>query len=212
MKQRQDQRGSASPTIVGGQPSRRPTAVQVPVGVERALYLAAVDGDFRTRLLRDRDAAALAAGLRLRGSEAATLRHAPAAQLAAAIDRLDTSVANLERRGFMQAVAATAVAVAAGAAVGCGDGGSEKERDAAADGGSDGGDLTVDSPMAMDGIQPDMPPITPDAVPDKVTVDSPLTMDGIQPDMPPIKQDAVPDKVTVDTIFGPDSAGILPDK
>lgn len=48
------------------------------------------------------------------------LRHIPAGQLEAAIDGLDISPDNLMRRGFLQAVAATAVvALAGGAAGGC---------------------------------------------------------------------------------------------
>lgn len=93
--------------------------VRVPAGVERVLYIAAMDRGFRAELLRDRDAALAARGIRLRESELAMLRLTPAAQLDAAIDGLDTSPENLERRRFIGAVAASAAAIAA--ISGCGD-------------------------------------------------------------------------------------------
>jgi len=84
----------------------------VPVGVEKVLFTAALEPEFRARLLQDRGSAAIDRGFQLRPSEIEMLRLVPAAQLEAAIDRLDTSGANLERRGFMRAVAASALTLA----------------------------------------------------------------------------------------------------
>jgi hypothetical protein len=140
-------------TIVGGQPAvpRQPLR-EVTVGLEKVLFLAALEPGFRAELLRDREAAIRARGLALQGSELAMLKLAPASQLAASIDALDTSEANLARRGFMRAVAG-AVTLAAGsvlAGVGCNTA-SDGVRPDPVDGGSDGG--------AVRGIQPDLPRI-----------------------------------------------------
>ncbi len=103
------------PTIVGGQPpsSPRKQINKVPVGVERVLYTAAMEPAFRERLLAEREAAIEARGFTLRPSELAMIRLAPAEQLAAAIDNLDTSDRDLKRRGFLRAVAASLVTLAA---------------------------------------------------------------------------------------------------
>jgi hypothetical protein len=109
-------------TIVGGQPTRprRPLRA-IPVGIEKLLYAAAIEPDFREALLRDREAAIRARGIALAPSELAMLKLAPASQLANAIDALDTSASNLARRGFLRAVAG-AVTLAAGTALaGCGE-------------------------------------------------------------------------------------------
>ncbi len=102
-------------TIVGGQPPgapRRPLRA-VPVGIEKLLYAAAIEPAFREALLRDREEAIRARGIALEGTELAMLHLAPEAQLAAAIDGIDTSEQNLARRGFLHAVAG-AVTLAAG--------------------------------------------------------------------------------------------------
>lgn len=211
--------GCGATTIVGGQPPKhKPNKVKVAAGVEQALYLAATDEAFCRRLLERRDRAALEAGLKLQASEAAVLRNAPRHQLEAFIASLDTSPANVQRRGFLQAVAASAVAFAAGGSLG---GCSDNDKDA------DGGILT-DVPEARDGAMTDMPEVKADGgdggpVQPDIDVDAPLTMDGIQPDIPPVKLD-MPVELSVDGIKpdmpktvdmfvpGPDSAGIKPDK
>lgn len=205
MKKNSDlQSRAGSPTIVGGQPpSHRPNRVKVSAGVEQALYLAAVDAAFGQRLLDQRDRAARDAGLSLRDSEAAVLRNAPRHQLEAFIASLDTSAGNVQRRGFLQAVAASAVAIAAGGSLGaCGD-----KNDKDPDGGAADKGIDVDMPEVRDGCLPDMPPLKPDstdgAQPD-IEVDAPITMDGIMSDMPQPQVDI--------NVPGPDSAGIKPDK
>jgi len=98
------------------------TGSRVPVGMEKVLFAAASDQHFMEELFEDREAAVEARGFRLRDSEMAMLRMIPDEHLRSAINGLDTSDRNLERRNFMRAVAATAVTVAAADALsGCSD-------------------------------------------------------------------------------------------
>ena len=110
-----DNPATAGPTIVGGQPPRQGQSLKgVPVGIERVLFLAAVEPDLRQALLAqgaDRQAVVRERGLAMRESELAMLRFIPSSQLEANISGVDTSEANVERRTFMRAVAAGAVAV-----------------------------------------------------------------------------------------------------
>ena len=189
-----DQAIDTSTTIVGGQPPRRKhVTVNVPVGVERALFLAAGDAQFCEALLRDRDQAVRARGLELRDSEALLLRAAPEAQLRAFVESLDVTPANVERRAFLGAVAASAAAVAAGGALsGCSDddnGGGDKQ--------SDGGPTDVkvkpEGYAADMGIRDTLPVdvksaadkggILPDTVPQDIPVSYPDM--GVQPDTVP---------------------------
>ena len=107
-------------TIVGGQPlskGRRHAPqgkLEIPVGLERILYLAARDPDLRARLLADRAGTIAALGVALRPSEKAMLEAAPGAALEAMIDRIDVS--NPRKRKFMNLVAAAATSLAAGTA------------------------------------------------------------------------------------------------
>jgi len=207
---KQDPELTTSTTIVGGQPPKRKhVTVNVPVGVERALFVAAGDPVFREALLRDRDAAVRERGMILRDSEAALLRAAPAGQLEAFVDSLDVSPANIERRAFMGAVAASAAAMAAGAA-GCSD-----------------DDVKLDSKVGFDsaGVRDQMPtdgvPIktegfTPDAgVRDQVPIDIPQYYPdkGILPDTLPTDVPlSYPDAgVPVDVPVGYPDMGINPD-
>lgn len=188
-------------TIVGGQPPRRKhVTVNVPVGVERALFLAARDPAFRRELLRDRGDAVRARGLVLRDSEAALLRAAPAAQLEAFVDSLDVSPANVERRTFMGAVAASVAAMAAAGALGCGD---DVKADAAG--------TYVDA-----GVRVDIPTHNPDAgVRDQLPLDVPPYKPdmGILPDtLPADVPVAYPDAgVPIDVATAYPDMGIKPD-
>jgi hypothetical protein len=92
----------------------------VPIGVERVLLHAAVDPSFKQALLADRQAALLAHEVALRPSERAMLLAIPTEQLAAAIEGMDPSPANVQRRSFMRVVAASAMTIAAAESVGCG--------------------------------------------------------------------------------------------
>jgi hypothetical protein len=190
----------SAPTIVGGQPPRRRfVRVGVPAGVERALFLAATDSAFREELLRDREAAVKRRGLELTPSEQAMLRLCPADQLESTIDSLDTSPTSLQRRGFMQAVAAGVAALAVG---GCGDDDVKTDIPKSY---PDAG-VTTDIPQSYPdaGVTTDIPQAYPDAgvttdipqsYPDAgITTDIPLAPDagGIQPDMPPSMKDGEP--------------------
>jgi hypothetical protein len=107
-------------TIVGGQPLRKgrrhePQAkIQIPVGLEKLLYLAARDPALKERLLADRAGAIDALGVRLRPSERAILEVVPPAALAAMVGRIAPQ--NPRKRRFMNLVAAAATSLAAGTA------------------------------------------------------------------------------------------------
>ena len=117
-------------TIVGGQPQRKlvggsigrrakfAQSVQVPVGLEKVLYLAARDPDLKARLLADRAGTIAELGVTLRPSERAMLEAAPCAAIEAMVDRINPG--NPRKRKFMSLVAAAATSLAAGTAlVGC---------------------------------------------------------------------------------------------
>ncbi|MDJ0764558.1 MAG: hypothetical protein QNJ97_16390 [Myxococcota bacterium] len=110
-------------TIVGGQPNgrrRHTKRVQVPVGVEKLLFLAAQDAEFKKNLMADRQATLDASGIRLRPSEALMLGAISNAGLEAMIDSIVPE--NPKRRKFMGLVAAAAASLAAGTAeLGCED-------------------------------------------------------------------------------------------
>jgi hypothetical protein len=137
--------------------------IMVPVGIEKILYRAAGDVEFRKELLGDRERAVAASGMTLRESERAVLRAVPDDALAAMIDRVP--LANPKRRRFMNAVAAAVTSLAAGtAAMGCDevetrqynadaggcdadcdvDSDSDTDEDAGPDGGPDAGDTDSD--------------------------------------------------------------------
>ena len=190
---------ATSTTIVGGQPPKRKhVTVNVPVGVERALFLAAGDRGFRAELLADRDDAVRARALPLRDSEAALLRAVPASQLEAFVDSLDVSPTNVERRAFMGAVAAGAALVAAGCSD---DDGPGPHVDAGVR--SDGLPLDTKGPTADAGVRDQMPVDVPQYYPDA----------GILPDTKPVDVPmAYPDAgVPVDVPQYYPDMGIKPD-
>lgn len=110
MKQREG-RGSG-PSIVGGQPSggRGVERAVVTVGVERVLYEAATDRDFRSALLAHRADAVAELGVVLKPSEAAVLANVSDAALGAMIDAI--RVPDHRRRRFIKAVAAVSAGTA----------------------------------------------------------------------------------------------------
>lgn len=191
-----DEVSGSGTTIVGGQPPgrRRRPVRGVPVGIEQLLVAAAVDPAFRETLLAERDQAAVARGFTLTPSEQTMLRLAPADQLQRAIEGMDTSPQNLERRNFLRAVAATvASVVAVDALAGCG--GDETVKGIRPDDGSPGfdsggirPDLGPDSGPSVDGIRPD---------------DVGIGCDGIRPDAGHRIDSAIPD-------IGSAVKGILP--
>ncbi len=104
-------------TIVGGQPDeKRPKRqIDLPVGLEKLLYLAAQDKTVKADLLADRQDTIDRLGIRLRPSEAVTLQSVPNSALEAMIDRIRPE--NPKKRKIMRLVAATVTTLAAGTAV-----------------------------------------------------------------------------------------------
>jgi len=105
------ERGGEHSICAHGVEVRGAATREVPVGVERALYLAATDSTFRAALMKDRRSALAEQGLALGAGERAILETVPAATLASMIDAI--RVEEHGRRDFMVAVAA----VSAGAGV-----------------------------------------------------------------------------------------------
>jgi len=136
------------------------TRIQVPVGLEKLLFLAAEDGAFRERLLDDWRAVAAQIGVDLRPSEIGILATADRNLLARMIDGIVPS--NPKRRRFMNAVAAAVTSLAAGTVLidaGCGevvtkgmgpgvdagtDADTDVDTDTDTDAGPDGGDTGSD--------------------------------------------------------------------
>jgi hypothetical protein len=137
---------------MSGQGERR-----IAVGLERVLYLAATEPEFRAALARDVEAAVAGRGLSLGATELATLRAIPTEQLQGTIASLDTSGSNLERRTFLRAVAVSAVAVGSVSALsGCGE---DEDKGPKVDQGVQAKDLgKAQDSGASRGISPDMPP------------------------------------------------------
>ena len=111
-------------TAVGGQPVRKGRRhepqgkLEIPVGLEKILYLAARDPDFREKLVADRRAALEGLGVALRPSESSVLEAVPRAALEAMVERIEP--ANPRKRRFLNLVAAAATSLAAGTAgTGC---------------------------------------------------------------------------------------------
>ncbi|MBI5526885.1 MAG: AgmX/PglI C-terminal domain-containing protein [Deltaproteobacteria bacterium] len=84
--------------------------MKIPVGIEKVLYLAAVDKAFREALFADRSEALSRPGVNLLPDEAAVLKCIPDDRLQAMIAQIDPAA---HGRRFMQKVAACAVALAA---------------------------------------------------------------------------------------------------
>ena len=141
-------------TIVGGQPVKpdRKHEMEVPVGLEKLLFMAAGDEMLEADLLRDRFGTIDRLGIRLRPSEAAMLESVSSDGLREMVDRIRPD--NPRRCKLMGVVAAAATSLAAGTAViscdGIGatdgirpgediDGGSDSNTDSDPDAGADSG-------------------------------------------------------------------------
>ena len=85
-----------------------------PIGVERVLYTAAVDSEFREVLHQSRIRAVVERGLPINSTELAMLRAIPSHQLDAVIDNMDISPDNVDRRTILSAVATTTATIAVG--------------------------------------------------------------------------------------------------
>jgi hypothetical protein len=100
-------------TIVGGQPERsRKRLVDVPVGLEQLLFLAARDQELKADLLANRNETVERLGITLRPTEATTLRSVSDDALKSMIERIRPD--NPKRRKIMRLVAAAATSLAAG--------------------------------------------------------------------------------------------------
>ncbi|MBI5502766.1 MAG: hypothetical protein HY907_21150 [Deltaproteobacteria bacterium] len=99
----------------GADRAPEPSLPPVPVGLHRLLRLAAVDADFRERLIAQRDAAAAAAGVGLNASEKAILRAADAGQLLQLAERMPAP--RPEQASRLRQIAANAVLLLGGAAL-----------------------------------------------------------------------------------------------
>ena len=103
-------------TIVGGRPPEDGASLPpVPTGIQRLLYLAAMDDAFRRVLCDRRAGAASAAGVELTASEAAILGAITEAQLEGMIASIPPPP--VERRSFLRETAASAVIALGGAAL-----------------------------------------------------------------------------------------------
>ncbi len=92
------------------------TQLQVPLGIEKALYLAATDERFKSLLLTDRERALQTAQISLIPSERGVLAAIPDAVLESMIATVRPE--NTRRRRFMKVVAAAAASLAASATIG----------------------------------------------------------------------------------------------
>jgi len=180
-----------SRTIVGGRPRRyRRIRLNVPTGIEKVLVKAAIDREFRTRLLEDRAAAVRASGFKLTGIESSVLDSIPRESLAATIESIQPEKHG--KRRFMKAVASAVVTLATGTAtIGC----EENVKGVTADVPTDES-AEVDSPdLIPEGLDADVPPDEPDEMDvEEGEADVPYDTDpteswGISPDVPPDEPD-----------------------
>lgn len=113
-----DERQAARTTIVGGQPpgNDRPL-MQIPVGLERLLGMAAVDEGFCQALVADWRGAAAASGLELLPTEARILEVTSSQQLRQMIAQVPRRLVAEDRRAFLSQATAALLALAGGAAV-----------------------------------------------------------------------------------------------
>ena len=104
------------PTIVGGSPMNRLVqASTLPLNVERLLIQAALSREFRERLLADREAAAVEAGIDLLPEERALLSHISDETLERTIDVV--IMPPVSRRRFLKRAASSVVLALAGGAI-----------------------------------------------------------------------------------------------
>lgn len=177
-------------TIVGGRPRRRKTyRMNIPAGIEKILYVASIDGKFRSRLLGDRAGTLAGSRIRLTPSESAVLATVSDETLAHMIGQIRPKMHG--KRRFMRAVAVAAVTLATGTAgVACEDEGPTPEDTSevgdvpleSEDPGPETGDM-ADVPTDLQDLQdtygdtadvPDVPFEIPDTVADA----------GVEPDLP----------------------------
>ena len=105
-------------TIVGGQPpgNERPMP-PIPIGIEELLGMAAVNRDFATALAADREAAIIASGVELTGTERGILSAIDDRTLAQMVVNVEGGVPNRARRAFLSRSAAALLVLAGGGAI-----------------------------------------------------------------------------------------------
>lgn len=106
--------GEPSPlrTIVGGRPNGKLQVMQtMPLGIQKILYGASLDDDFRKKAGTDPSEAAKELGIELTGSEKAILSAVPPKQLNLMIDQIKE--AHIPRRSFLMKTTATLAAIVA---------------------------------------------------------------------------------------------------
>ncbi len=179
-------------TIVGGRPRKpRKVRINVPAGLEKLMYKAAIDAGFRRRLLEDRAAAVAASRIALTPIEARMLEAIPPERLAASIDRIEPL--RHGKRRFMRTVATAVVTLATGTAAITVEGGCQS--------------AGVD-PHIFDTSSEDMP--ADDSTPVDLVVDDWMPADGDEPDVPD-EDDVTDDPEDEDAADGKDDGEDAPE-
>ena len=187
----QDNEMEAVPTtIVGGWPPGSGRDVgTIPRGVEVLLKKAAVDAEFRDRLLAERGSAAAAIELELDPAERAMLKAIPREQLENIVAQ--TVVPVEQRRVFLGRLAAPMLAVLGAAVTGC---------------------PAKPTPVTPLGIRPDtLRTNQPPAVPPSTNRVGSVTTEGIRPDIPPTNRPPARTQPPV-TNYPAGTHGIQPDR
>ena len=108
------------PTIVGGRPPEKPPRPgSFSQGIEKVILLAALDGEFRAKLLTDRTAALDSCEVELTVNERAILSAIPPAQLESVIDNAE--VPKSAKKAFLRGVAAAVILGSVLGAASCSD-------------------------------------------------------------------------------------------
>lgn len=132
---------------MGRQRGSRRTRVSIPVGIEKALYRAAVEPEFRQRLL---SGGIDGREMGLSASEAGILESIPPTRLEFMIDRIRPG--RHGKRGFMKSIATAVVTLATGTAtISCDD--EQMVKGSVSD-----TPVDLEFPDAVEGIMPDAPP------------------------------------------------------
>ena len=101
----------AAKTIVGGRPlRRRKVKMNIPAGIEKTIYKASIDPQFRTRLFDDRMGAIRSCGFKLTDMERTMLGAIPDSRLSHIIAQVRPEKHG--QRKFMKAVATAVVTLA----------------------------------------------------------------------------------------------------
>ena len=152
----------AGKTIVGGRPlKRRKVKLNIPAGIEKTIYKAAIDPGFKSQLFEDRLGTIESHGFKLTDMERTLLESIPDQRLELIIGQIRPE--HHGKRMFLPAVAPAVVTLATGTAVVACDmatrGSTAEPPDATVD-------IEDEDSMPVDGIMPDAPPDVPDLLTD----------------------------------------------